>query len=164
MRGNAVLGHYAQDAVTNYALIYVARFKRATIHDSAAFPDYLDTGEGLARSDSKQLILNHLEPYFDSLEKLVGKEVCAEQIFPHFGELRFGLFRIPGSHYNLHLEEYDSISAPERMAFNDFPMKELETSQPTKKIAFIINRIFGISDVIIYATVGALAYEGRARK
>jgi hypothetical protein len=162
MRPNYPLCGRTIDAISDYGLIYVAKFKRVGIPGIISFPDYSDNICGLvSRKGAKQIILAHLEPYFDKLEALVGKEVPTEQVLPPFGDSRFGLFRFPETRYNLALQEYDSESTHDRLAFKGFPLKDLETPQHTRKIAFVINRIYGISDVYLFATVGGMSYEGR---
>ena len=115
--------------------------------------------------NAKDIIMAQINPYFENLEKLVGKEVSTKQILPSFGKTRDDYCRIPDTRYDLTLEE-SSDSGFQMLTQNNLPVPNLETAQPTEKLAFCITKSNGgsISEVHFLATLGGLAYEGRTRK
>ncbi len=96
----------------------------------------------------------------------MGQEVPTEQVLPSFGETRHGDCRIPETSYNLNLKGLDGEWGAPILEQNNLPVPNLETSQPTRKLAFVVTQSGGgsISEVHFLATVGGLAYEGRIHK
>jgi hypothetical protein len=119
-----------------------------------------------SRNDAKDVILAQLNPYFDTLDGLVGQEVPTAQVLPSFGETRHGYCRIPETSYDLTLEVLDGEWGTQMLKQNNLSVSNLETSQPTRKLTFVITQSDGgsISEVHFLASVGGLAYEGRVHK
>jgi len=118
------------------------------------------------RKDAKDFISFELNPYFETLECLVGKEIPTEQVLPSFSEPRHGYSRIPNTIYNLTLQELDSERGLQMLKQDNLSIPDLETVQPTRKLAFVITQCGGgsISKIHFLASVGGLAYEGRLKK
>ena len=119
-----------------------------------------------SKNDTRDLILAQLNPYFDTLDGLVGQEVPTAQVLPSFGETRHGYCRIPETSYDLILEELDVGGGEEMLKQNNLTIPNLETSQPTRKLAFVITESGGgrISLVDFLASVVGLAYLGMVCK
>lgn len=202
------------ERISDYPLVYVAKFERLDIPSGIVFPDYNPTAyvgpksefknprppqevlnffkenkraeefehEGCtwhregkwdsgyyhrSRNYVKEVILAQLNPYFDTLKKLVGQEVPTTQVLPHFG---FEITRdrywtiIPETLYSLNLERLDEKGGSHMLLQKNLPVPNLETSQPTRKLAFVITGPGGGSEANLWASVGGLAYEGRVHK
>ena len=201
------------EGISDYPLVYVAKFERLNIPSGVVLPDHspeiyvgpnskcgnerppqevLDFFKGhkraenfehegytwhrqgnwdsgsyyRSRKDANEFIVAQLAPYFDTLEGLVGKEVPRTEVLPKFGDVRYGHCRIPDTSYDLNLQELDGGWGRQMLEQEKLQVPDLKTTQPTRKLAFVITQSDGgsISVVHFLATVGGLAYEGRVRK
>ena len=88
-------------------------------------------------------------------------------------KIREGYYKIPGTdNYDLTLIELGDDTGMPMLKHIPLPIPSFETPEPTRKLAFVINR-FGQEEMIeltlinktpFLATVGGLAYQGRLKK
>ncbi len=63
-----------------------------------------------SQDSARDIVLSHVDPYLDTLESLVGKEVLVTEVLPIFSQGRKGSYRIPGTIYSLTLDDEDIAS------------------------------------------------------
>jgi hypothetical protein len=91
-------------------------------------------------SDQRDAILSQVNPYLNTLEKLVGKEVSRADLIPHFALSLKDWYEIPKTSYGLYPKEFDT---------------------PGEVQLKIVKRIgASIGELVEFAIVGILMYEG----
>lgn len=125
-----------------------------------------DTGTYIKTiKDVRKLIESNLKPHFDQLEALVGQEVPSKTIVPKFGEREFhyGSCRIPGTIYDLSLEELENPMIEDYLRQHKLTIPNLDKQPGDRRIVFTITSSDGgtISEVHSHAIVAGLSYEGR---
>ncbi len=115
--------------------------------------------------DARELILEHLNPYLEGLEKLVGKEVDVGAVFPTFSEGSYSNFLIPETGYTLSLDELDEY----RQSYYEQEGLRLPSVDKSKNLRYALLAIThssggSISVVHYLGVIGAIAYEGKLAK
>jgi len=125
--------------------------------------------------DIKKQILSHLNPYFDKLETLVGKEVPTKEVLlPEDWSYRFpetnyelALWRIPDPCELPDIRQEDLVKSSMARNLGEEIYKKmlnLETPMPTRKLVMRICNVDDGAEVNYLANVAWLAYEGRLKK
>jgi len=111
-------------------------------------------------------IMNYINPYLGHLENLVGANISPKEVIPNFGVEEYMHGRIPGTFYDLTLQEIDSAQERQTFAQCNLSLPVLETPQCTRKTALVITQCDGgsICETYNLAVVGGLAYEGRLKR
>jgi hypothetical protein len=111
-----------------------------------------DIGKYRRELDQRSIIISRLNPYFDTLDRFVGKNVETSRLFPPFERDDYSceLFNIPDTDYFLRFDEGRKTSSGLRVA----TLKLIGESSDMQ------------SDLSMgsLAEVGRLEYEGRLRK
>lgn len=104
--------------------------------------------------DQRDIIIAKLNPYLDSLEKLIGKEVLKEELLPQFEKDRCFKFayNIPETEYKLAFHEQEETPTGLRIT-------ELQLLGEGENLGMA-----GGPTLKIITNVGLLKYQGKTRK
>jgi hypothetical protein len=115
--------------------------------------------------DAKKMILEQLNPWFDSLEKLVGTEVIPDNILPIFAEKELNGTEIPETQYILDYSDYskEDLEDPKMVFKLD---RTLLKNENQRLLRFYVAFWGGgsLRACHVMQNVAYLIYEGKLRK
>ena len=158
------------DAVVNY-------FKKHPRVESYDYKDGIwrldDAGnsDGYRRfvrlsKDAKNTVINSLNPYFEKLEHLVGKDVIPKDLAPDFGEGTIEDAKIPGTEFKLCYSDYSTSDLDEAGTDFEFEKSLLKDKNQRLLEIYVTHKKRANSQNAFYTwqRVAYVIYEGKLLK
>jgi hypothetical protein len=158
------------DAVVNYFKKH-PRTESYDYKDSVWRLDDAGNSDGYRRfvrlaKDAKNTVINSLNPYFEKLEHLVGKDVTPRDLAPDFANGKIEDAEIPGAEFKLCYSDYSTSDLDEEGT--DFEFEKTLLNDNTQRLLeiYVTNKKRANSQNAFYTwqRVAYVIYEGKLLK